>query len=283
MKVIHLSDTHIGKSQNVRPLELVLHDLLTLIPRAHRSNYLIIHTGDLIDVGNSQQRAMGKEFLMQLRYEGFEVLLCPGNHDCGNAVRVDPRMLEQFRSEFASYMFPANSRTFPTLKLQDDWALIGLDSNEAEVESNYFVRLMAEGHLGDKQLNALDRLIEDQRSLGKKILVYLHHHPFQLGYSVKADRGDKDELFRRLKRYTRKFRRLKDAFTLCQILQDRTDVLLFGHKHAGLDCTVDGRRYGIKLALDGGSSTGYTQQDTRLRYRIIDLDSLGVETRLVSL
>lgn len=283
MKVIHLSDTHIGKTQNTRPLELLLHDLLTHIPPDKRSEHLIIHTGDLIDIGNAQQRGMGKEFLMQLRYEGFELLVCPGNHDCGNALRVDPLMLADFRTEFATYIFSGEAHSFPALTVKDNWALIGLDSNEAEVESNLLVRLMAEGHLGQAQLAKLDSLIEEQRSLGRKILVYLHHHPFQFGYSVKADRGDKEELFRRLKRYTRKFRRLKDAFSLCQILQDRTDILLFGHKHAGLDCSVDGQRYGIGLALDGGSSTGYTQHDSRLRYRIIDLDKTQVETRLVSL
>ena len=81
---------------------------------------------------------------------------------------------------------------------------------------------------------------------------------------------------------TRRFRRLKDAYSLMQCIRDRVDILLFGHQHLGLDYSAEGQRYGIPLVLDGSSSTAYQMDTDRMRYRVIDVDSGKVQTQMVA-
>jgi hypothetical protein len=117
----------------------------------------------------------------------------------------------------------------------------------------------------------------------RKVVLYLHHHPFFDAFAVRADVGDHGYLSHVFGWNTRRFRRLKDAYTLMQCIRDRVDVLLFGHQHYGLDYSAEGQRYGVRMALDASSST-CTQMDTdRMRYRIIDPATLSFETRFVDL
>ena len=163
------------------------------------------------------------------------------------------------------------------LTVLDDWACIGLDSNAAELR--WWERWAAQGHLGRAQISALNALLDSAQVRQRKVLVYLHHHPFFDAYAVRADLADGNYLTHLLGWNTRRFRRLKDAYSLLQVLRDRANVLLFGHQHFGLDYSAEGQRYGIGLALDGSSSTG-TQMDTdRMRYRVVDTASLTVTSR----
>ena len=108
MKIIHLSDTHIGKQNNLERFQCVINDILTL---ENPLDYLIIHTGDLIDQGTEQERALVKPLLEQLTQAGWQLRLCPGNHDEGNSMQVAPLLAQQFRQEFSTYIFgsPASS------------------------------------------------------------------------------------------------------------------------------------------------------------------------------
>ena len=67
------------------------------------------------------------------------------------------------------------------------------------------------------------------------------------------------------------------------MLRDRAQVLLFGHMHFGLDCGGEGRKYGIKLAMDGGSTTCTDDDTDRMRYRVIDLPDLSSTVRMLKL
>jgi 3',5'-cyclic AMP phosphodiesterase CpdA len=167
------------------------------------------------------------------------------------------------------------------LTLTGDCALIGLDSNEAEM--GWWERWMAEGNLGVAQIAALNTLLDRPDVQQRKVIVYLHHHPFFDAFAVRADVGDKGFLSHLFGWNTRRFRRLKDAYSLMQCIRDRVDILLFGHQHFGLDYSAEGQRYGIPLALDGSSSTAMQMDTDRMRYRVIDVGSGRVETRFVGL
>ena len=167
------------------------------------------------------------------------------------------------------------------LTLTADCALIGLDSNAAEM--GWWDRWMAEGNLGDAQINALNTLLDKPEVRARKVVVYLHHHPFFDAFAVNADVGDGKYLSHLFGWHTRRFRRLKDAYTLMQCVRDRVDILLFGHQHFGLDYSAEGQRYGIALALDGSSSTAYQMDTDRMRYRVIDTATGRFETRFVRL
>jgi len=278
MKIIHLSDTHLGRDNNMARFDRLTHSITALgDPR----DFIIVHTGDLINQGNEAQRELGTRKLNEFTELGWRVLLAPGNHDCGNAAQVDPVLARQFLDKFKSYIFGSQPHLFPVLHIVDDCALIGLDSNQGEM--GWLTRWFAEGNLGDRQIKALSNLLDRPELQDKFKVIYLHHHPFFDSYVVAPDIGD-DHFFSHMFGWnTRRFRRLKDAYTLMQTIRDRVDLMLFGHQHYGLDYSAQAQRYGIRFALDGSSST-CTEMDTdRMRYRIIDTLSGKITTQIVML
>jgi 3',5'-cyclic AMP phosphodiesterase CpdA len=280
MKLIHLSDTHIGKNGNALRFERVVDDLLDNPPDAPE-NCLIVHTGDLIDSATHANRQAARTLLDRLA-KRYRVLLCPGNHDYGDAMLVDGEDAQAFQRAFGDHIFQDKPASFPVLtEVGVNHVFIGLDSNAAEL--NFWERWFAEGHLGERQLATLNEMLDSPAVAGKHVTVYLHHHPFSFGYSVMPDVGDRNFLFNLYARLTRPFLRLKDAYSLCQVLRDRAQVLLFGHMHFGLDCSGDARKYGIRLAMDGSSTTCTDDDTDRMRYRVIDLADLSQSVRMLKL
>ncbi len=280
MRIIHLSDTHIGTGENAERMDRVLQDLIENPPDI-LSRCAVVHTGDLIDKALPENREAGKKKLDRLKDAGFRVILCPGNHDYGGKSRVDREAATIFRQEFASYIFRDEPPEFPVVhRLDEEHVLVGLDSNAAEL--SFLQSWFAEGHLGETQLEKLNRLLDRNDLREKKVILSLHHHPFYYGYSVLPDVAD-GRLFEHLvARFTRPFRRMKDAYSLCQVMRDRVHAVLFGHMHEGLDCSVDSGKYGIRLGLDGSSTTDTDDNNDRLRYRVIDLSTMKHSMRIIN-
>lgn len=279
MKLIHVSDTHIGRDDNALRFERVVNDLLDNPPDTPE-NCVIVHTGDLIDVASEANRQAGRLLLDRLA-DRYRVLLCPGNHDYGGAVSVDKADARAFQRVFGEYIFQGGRREFPVLSEVGNHVFIGLDSNAEEL--GFFERWFAEGHLGGRQLAILNEMLDSPVVAGKQVVVYMHHHPFSFGFNVMPDVGDRNPLNYIYFQLTRPFLRLKDAYSLCQVLQDRAQALLFGHMHYGQNCGGEGRKYGIKLALDGSSTTCADNDTDRMRYRVIDLADLSHTTRMLKL
>ena len=279
MKLIHISDTHLGCGDNTLRFERVVDDLLANPPDAP-GNCIIVHTGDLIDSATDANRLAGRLLLDRLATR-FRVLLCPGNHDYGDALSVDQEAAHAFQHAFGSYIFQGKPSVFPVVSEVGNHIFIGLDSSAEEL--GFWERWFAEGHLGGKQLSALNHLLDSAEMVGKCVVIYLHHHPFTFGYSVMPDIGDRNPLNYLYVQLTRPFLRLKDAFSLCQVLRDRAHVLLFGHMHFGLDCSGECRKYGMSLAFDGGSTTCTDNDTDRMRYRVIDLADLTQTARMLKL
>lgn len=276
MKIIHLSDTHVGRDNNTHRLQALLDDIRTL---GNPADHVLIHTGDLNDHGTKADMALSLPLLDAMRAEGWRVLLAPGNHDCGNALKVDPVCAALFMQQYEHHLFGTSAPEFPVLTLLPNCAFIGLDSNEAEM--GFWQRLAAEGHLGQRQIKALNAMLDLPEVRDRCVVLYLHHHPFQDAYAVRADAGDGHTFAHWLGWKTRGFRRLKDAYSLLQCVRDRAHILLFGHQHFGLDYSADGQRYGISLALDGSSSTAAQMDTDRMRYRVIDTHTRSYVTRCV--
>jgi 3',5'-cyclic AMP phosphodiesterase CpdA len=278
MKLIHLSDTHVGRDNNALRLQQLLGDIASL---GDPADYLIVHTGDLIDRCALDCMQQARALLDPMVAKGWRIVLAPGNHDCGDAMHLDPQCAQAFHDHFSSFIFGHQAKQFPVLTLSGDCALIGLYSNAGVM--GWWERWAAEGCLGQAQRDALNALLDRPELRGRKVVLYLHHHPFLDAFVVRADVGDHRLLAHLLGWNTRRFRRLKDAYSLMQTVRDRVDILLFGHQHFGLDYSGEGQRYGIGLALDGSSSTA-TQMDTdRMRYRVLDVASGRFETRFVAL
>ncbi|MDT8990197.1 metallophosphoesterase [Curvibacter sp. APW13] len=277
MRIIHLSDTHIGRDDNLRRMQALLNDMRQ---HCNPQTHVLVHTGDLINHGHSSEMMVGRDLLQGMADAGWRVLLAPGNHDYGDSLHVDPEWAAQYRQTLAPFLFGDTPATFPVLRLVEDCAFIGLDSNAAEM--GWWERWMAEGYLGGAQRARLSAMLDSAEVRTRTVIVYLHHHPFIDAPMVRADVGDRAYWKELFGWNTRRFRRLKDAYSLMQCLRDRTDILLFGHQHFGLDFSAEAQRYGIPLALDASSSTA-TQMDTdRMRYRIIDSTTRTFETRFVA-
>lgn len=280
MKIIHLSDTHVGRPGNAERFSRVVDDILAL---GDPGDYVVVHTGDVIDRGIPQEMPAGRDILDKLASRGWRILLAPGNHDYGDALHVSADRAKVFRQFFADYIFGEHPVRFPVLNLIGDCAFIGLDSNAGELGFLTGWLGLAEGCLGKDQLAALSVLLDAPEVRDRYIVAYLHHHPFFDAYVVQADVDDGHYFSHLLGLNTRRFRRLKDAYSLLQCIRDRVDLLLFGHQHFGLDYCAEGRRYGIPRAFDA-SSTTCTEMDTdRMRYRIIDTESKAVTTRFIPL
>ena len=82
MKIFHLSDTHIGRGDNARRTQRLLE---AIDAEGSAAQDLIIHTGDLIDQGSLPCMQQGRALLDAMAAKGWRVLLCPGNHDYGDA------------------------------------------------------------------------------------------------------------------------------------------------------------------------------------------------------
>lgn len=281
MKIIHFSDTHVGMGDNAARFQQLVDDLIRNPPDVPQ-HCLVLHTGDIIDAATPDNRQAAQQILARLGDAGYRVILCPGNHDYGNKYCINHEAAQSFQQAFAPYLFWNAPHSYPVVHhLNDEVAVIGLDSNAAEL--NVWQGLFAEGYLGSVQLSALNRLLDDATLRGKKIILYLHHHPFYYGYSVMPDVGDGHFRKHLVAWLTRPFRRMKDAYSLCQIIRDRVQLVLYGHMHEGLDCSGESRKYGIRLALDGSSSTDTDRTHDRMRYRIIDLESMNYAIRMVKM
>lgn len=276
MKIIHLSDTHLGHGNNEERLQRIIDDIGTLGPPG---DFVIVHTGDLIDTATQRAMEAGSTLLSRLREAGWQVLLCPGNHDYGNSARVDQHLAQRFRDHFHSFIFGDQAPVFPVVHTVGPCVFIGLDSSAEELVG--LARWGAEGQLGRAQIARLNQILDRPDLQNAFKVLYLHHHPFIDAYAVQPDVGDGNGLRHWLTWATRRFRRLKDTHSLLQCIRDRVDVMLFGHKHFGQDYSYVAQSYGIAKALDASSSTGMQMDTDRMRYRVLDIQTGQIEVRIV--
>jgi 3',5'-cyclic AMP phosphodiesterase CpdA len=244
-KIIHLSDLHIGyKSCGQKAVQLAN----KIIEQENPRENIIVITGDIVEAGVSEEDLeIGRSLIARLREADFIVLLCPGNHDYGNGLANSAKTAEKFRN-----LFLPQVRAFPQLDIINNIAFIGLDSSEAEL--HWYDRFFADGELGKEQLAGLDQLLNDARIENLTKVVYLHHHPFDFI----------------------PFHELKDKRKLKKIIEHRIDILLFGHLHLGWSYN---NAWGIKIVLDGGSSTGKRMSrvfNLGIKHRVINLADFSI-------
>jgi 3',5'-cyclic AMP phosphodiesterase CpdA len=231
MKILHLSDLHIGGEDSLldpvggdgspctKRCETIVDNIIACCTPA--SNYVVVLTGDVTDGGSvlvsegiQQQYDEAARLVGRLRSSGFIVLPVPGNHDYG-CMGTHPK--KKYGQLFREKLLFNYQGTFPILGranapgLIDGVAFIGLDSMEAAISRDYY--LGAQGKLGDPQLRRLkDSLDSDEVRNASVRVLYLHHHPFNPKPNME----------------------LHDAEGLKKALSDgNVNILLFGHNHNG--------------------------------------------------
>jgi 3',5'-cyclic AMP phosphodiesterase CpdA len=250
MKILHLSDLHIGGRDDL--FEDVNSDDWTCTKRCEvifdniianctpPSDYIIVITGDVTDGGSllssegiQQQYEEAARLIGHLRSSGFVVLPVPGNHDYG-CMGTHPK--RKYGKLFCEMLLFNNQRTFPILGSADasglinDVAFIGLNSMEAAFSKDYYFG--AQGQIGDKQLKRLSKMLDSEKVKNASArVVYLHHHPFD----------------------QRRNMELHDAESFKEALSGKNvDILLFGHNHNGWKWNG---WWDIARCYDAGTST----------------------------
>lgn len=282
MKILHLSDLHIGKSETEAENLGKIVNFIVGNEQWHGDKPIIVITGDLVDDGKKEQFAEARQILEPLYQTGFTVLAVPGNHDYGwNGVHAREKRFPLFKNAFFKY----ESVTYPHVKEIDGHIFVGLNSMKAE--TGFFDGLLADGELGSRQINdTLDRLKDfEGRPPEKKVVIYLHHHPF-----LYPDDNELEEMGEKIGHW------LKDGDDFMhKISKYRVDILLFGHEHRHLDfsSTEISKKYGIPAILSSGKSTkksveyevtekGHANKDQALNEglmgRIVEIAEDGVVT-----
>lgn len=244
-QIIHLSDLHIGYKTCGPNATKIINNI---IKHENPGNSIIIITGDIVEQSRQDKDLEAAlKLIGELKKHNFKVLLCPGNHDYGTGSMNRRKFAEKFRKLFLPHV-----KTFPQLDIIKDTVFIGLDSNAEEL--HWYDRFFADGELGEAQLARLKKILKDPRIKDKTKVVYLHHHPF----------------------HYIPLHLLKDSKKLRAIIENKIDILLWGHLHFGQSYN---KAWGIKIVLDGGSSTGKRAAKIfriRIKHRVIDLADLSI-------
>lgn len=236
MKIIHLSDIHIGKSSNDERFESIVKWILQK-KTTHRSKIAVI-TGDIVDDGALWQYKEAKRQIDILRNGGFSVLCVPGNHDYGtNGIIENNECIGYFRK------YISGDVDYPHCEIINGHAFILLDSMLEEMQETELWG--AQGKLGKNQLRNLDKLLNDleDESSETKVIIAMHHHPFYYRYFLKLR---DDELF-------------KKVITREESGTSRANCVMFGHKHVAKRFNDESdskeKKYGIDIIFASGSST----------------------------
>jgi 3',5'-cyclic AMP phosphodiesterase CpdA len=261
MRILHISDLHIGNEGDVDRWKRA-EKIVRRIIRAWGDDGdrpLVLITGDIVDDGTEVEYIEARRILRPLHRAGFQVAPLPGNHDYGwNGAHAQEKRFKLFKK----YLFGIETRvTYPDVPYADDDVSV-ITLNSMHAETGFWDGLLADGELGSRQRDELDELITSLREERKKthrIVVALHHHPFQF--------PDASVLKKAKERIGH---RLKDGVQLMKLLSGRIDVLLFGHEHRHVDFSqpFEGHlfteEYAIPCILSSGRST-----DSDLPARVI--------------
>jgi len=233
----HLSDPHLTSLQRVRWRQLMNKRVLGYLSwrhkrRAeHRGEVLdallcdlrqtqpehIVITGDLTHIGLPDEFRQARLWLDRLG-AADRVTVVPGNHDAyvrspwsSTFSLWQPYM--QSDPEVAEFPHKGNEQPFPSLRVRNGVALIGLSSASASAP------FLATGSLGPRQRQRLSTLLRQAAEQGLFRIVLLHHPP-----------RVEDEKWRK---------RLTDGKALCAILErEGAELVLHGHSHRTVEAGI---------------------------------------------
>jgi predicted MPP superfamily phosphohydrolase len=228
MKIIHLSDLHIGHKDCGERFRTIIRNISSQMKPS--GDYVIVISGDISDNANKpEQREEAARCLEGLKDLGYRVLAIPGNHDYGTGTVGNIKNVRLFKEW--SYKDP--DITFPKVDIIQGTAFIGMDSTLEEL--NWHDRILAQGELGWEQLGRLEKIINDPAISTMIKVVYLHHHPFDFKIG----------------------RQLKDSRDLKKIIENRIDLLLFGHYHRSKQGAfkIHHGTWGIPRCYNAGTAT----------------------------
>ena len=213
IEILHVSDLHFGKSakQN-RNATALLDGISRQFPFTGHGNRYLLVTGDITQSGKKSEYELAMQALSP--FTG-RVFVTPGNHDYGSLLGTDysERKARRFDDPFAKtlgFEHPFFEKKVFVQELlgppgHSALMIIGLNSCAKKGVSD-----LAQGEVGDNQLNELKQILAQYDTEVPKLL-FLHHIP---------NRDAEYELVMTL----------RDWKKLMSIVRGRVDVLAFGHQ-----------------------------------------------------
>lgn len=232
-----------------------------------RTNRIVI-TGDLLDSADEEEaKPLAQECLLgPLDESGFEVIVVPGNHDyfrMGNQITTDRIATGRasFFDAFSVYSKAAAPDAYPVdLNLGDGNHLVLVDSLKGhyDVETDSH---LAQGNIGRQQMDWLRATLpgyQPGRAVGSKVVVALHHNPFEADGSLE----------------------ITDAAEFLGVVAGQIDALLFGHTglpHQFYEDQVGQQAIPIITSenIESMSSTGYLVSVIDLNRDQVEVYSTG--------
>jgi 3',5'-cyclic AMP phosphodiesterase CpdA len=266
VRFIHISDLHIHgrkKTENINCEKLVAF-IIGKYSAQSQPKPVVLITGDIVDDGKKKQYRSAVKLLRPLVDEGFTVLPVPGNHDygpCGNFYT------EESQAYFQDYMLkeligydpardPANTMEdlFPMVTPVGGVLFIGLDSVVGQEDAAMH---FASGQVGKEQREQLISILMDPEIvMGKKIVVYFHHHPFFRNLGLE----------------------MEDARQVLRILANKAGFVCFGHKH---EPRVWPAESNIDWILASGKSTALNPAH-KFQFREVGIDGENNEVTMIT-
>ncbi len=272
----HLSDLHLSSLEGVAPRALFGKRILGYITwrtrrrREHRTDVLdalradlqaerpdhIAVTGDLTHLGLPQEFREAATWLARLG-KSDAITVVPGNHDA--------YARESWRDTFAHWSAytqgddagesAGSDAAFPTLRTRRHVALIGLSTARPSAP------FLATGRLGERQLERLDRLLEQTADSGLFRVVLLHHPP--AAHTVRWRKS------------------LLDGAALRAVLARRgAELVLHGHAHFSAATYLDAA-HGRNLAIGVPSASAIGKEaDRHATYHVYRIARAGAGWRL---
>jgi 3',5'-cyclic AMP phosphodiesterase CpdA len=262
----HLSDPHVGPIKPPRLRELagkrltgylnwkrgrhLIHDMVML--EALTSDLLEHHpehialTGDLVNLGLESEFVTAQRYIERLGKADY-VSVIPGNHDV--YVRSSYKYMA---ASTAPWMTGdgATSPAFPYVRIRNNVALIGLTSGVPTAP------LLASGHVGKIQLEALAGLLREAESEGLARVVMIHHPPTRKGASY--GRG------------------LRDAAAFeATIREHGAELILHGHNHRESVVYLKGPNHRVPVVGVASASAVPGSPHHRAAYHLYQIEPKG--------
>lgn len=267
MKFIHLSDLHLTSDENNLENQMADHLIKWLKVRYSQTQKpAILITGDLVDNGKGVEYQQAQNMLLDLKNGGFQLIICPGNHDYGrNGIHLRDAASDLFfeyierdvLNDAGSAIDMASLYPKVTAFDPEKVVFFGLDSTEGNMDNLWNLHLLADGVVGKEQREQLHDCLVQERYAEYKKIVYLHSHPWELipGHG------------------------LKDGQQLIKEIKNKVDIICFGHYHT----SNSWESRDSMVALNAGKSTQPASDGgiPYLSYREVTIDSSGVSFGLV--
>lgn len=264
VKIIHLSDLHIGRD----PSNDVEKSNFTNIIGKIKTDYnpaetLVIITGDIVDNGGEYVQYINAANAINTIQElsdsptSFKVWPIPGNHEYGPGGIAKLCTLKNFKKEIIDKCSDPSLRDdFKYLQVREFFGhyFFGLDSLEESFPLPFpllFSAPFENGELKSYQLEELkNELVKAKNnSPESKRIVFLHSHPFSFNKIFK--RSHFHPIEQDVIPYLTNWKAFMEA------ISGLADVLLFGHKHyfADFSGSIISRTYNVPYILSCGKST----------------------------